>query len=1045
MDDGSATESQSLESATPIRLDKSPVVQRSRARTLVSKGPSPVLMRKAIVVSPLSPKAPVMLTRSSGDVIRKKKVLTIKGIDGAELKQKGVKRSKSETMLVSWERPEYEEIKQRFEDLLEKERIAAIRTEEEVRSLAASLSAYPPPESPTIPTAAAEEDSSDEENTEMETQLEGGQLLVGIKDSHEIILAGTVDQLYENLTTRRFGKIITAMKDLISPPFVVEFLYTYRYFTSYKDSSKPPAHELLSRITEMYRSNISDNTTPEVQAVEGSNQLRIIGVLKTWIEIHFYDFEEDFVLFSDLLSLVLLIVQHWNASSSTNGVREWSEHVIKQIILKLCGMVRRRTDGIRHASAALEKVSNICNPVPLLAEILPHCKFTRENHNRAFTGTQLISFIMEETKCTRDQGLKWAEKLYKHDLIQGDTDHFQENFEYSVKIPKISPPVQSTISVFDVRSSTIAQQLTLIDFELFKKITPKELSHQAWNQPNAREVSPNVMNSIDRINRVSYWVATEITACFSLRKRVSVMKKFISVAQSCLELRNFASLFAVCMGLNLGCVQIMKKTWAALPKSFQTSFSELSEIVGTVGNFKKYRRLMKTIELPAIPYIAVTLKDLTFIEDGNKTWTENNMVNFAKMTMLASAFEEVAKCQKVEYSFEVDNVVREAVTDLFVVTDLRELYKNAKATETEGGHGSDMMDTGSPRKERRATMYSSITFEALGKAWDSLGKKNSKEILRSSIKPESVPSLPKSPQKPSESPRSAESPRSSEVKKSPRGTMEEPRGHSKSVLDWNRSPSKTSTVDLPKYSPRMNLSSDSLPRGVGTRSLSQSSPAVPNSLSEEREVNSTPSPLLDGMKESIKIMLVGDGTVGKTSLLVSYTSGAFLTSEYLPTIFDNYSKIEKFEGKEINLILWDSAGQEEFANIRKVNYPGTDCFLICYSIDSIPSIRNVVDKVEISLWIPEIRKHSSKAIIGVVGTKEDMEARPECLSFIQAEQYLKKVKYSFHVRTSAKTGNNVKEAFAMGLKTVKEKSKKLKLKKRATLVLMRSPLLKRNK
>ena len=118
--------------------------------------------------------------------------------------------------------------------------------------------------------------------------------------------------------------------------------------------------------------------------------------------------------------------------------------------------------------------------------------------------------------------------------------------------------------------------------------------------------------------------------------------------------------------------------------------------------------------------------------------------------------------------------------------------------------------------------------------------------------------------------------------------------------------------------------------------------------------------------QNVKCVAVGDGAVGKTSLLISYTMDRFPT-DYTPTIFDNYTAMVCVDGKPIAFGLWDTAGQDDYDKLRPLSYPGTDVFLLCFSTENRASFDNVRTK-----WLPELRHFAPEAKVLLVGTKIDL-------------------------------------------------------------------------
>jgi len=122
--------------------------------------------------------------------------------------------------------------------------------------------------------------------------------------------------------------------------------------------------------------------------------------------------------------------------------------------------------------------------------------------------------------------------------------------------------------------------------------------------------------------------------------------------------------------------------------------------------------------------------------------------------------------------------------------------------------------------------------------------------------------------------------------------------------------------------------------------------------------------------QAIKCVVVGDGAVGKTCMLMSFSNNTF-PQEYVPTVFDNYNTAIMVDDTPYNLGLWDTAGQEEYDRLRALCYPQTDVFLMCFSIISPSSFENI--KIR---WFPELQHHCPGTPCLLVGTKLDLRDDP---------------------------------------------------------------------
>lgn len=120
-----------------------------------------------------------------------------------------------------------------------------------------------------------------------------------------------------------------------------------------------------------------------------------------------------------------------------------------------------------------------------------------------------------------------------------------------------------------------------------------------------------------------------------------------------------------------------------------------------------------------------------------------------------------------------------------------------------------------------------------------------------------------------------------------------------------------------------------------------------------------------------KLVIVGDGACGKTSLLCVFAIGEF-PREYQPTIFDNYVAEIRLDGKAVQLALWDTAGQEEYERLRPLSYSKSHVVLIAFAIDTPDSLENVTVK-----WNEEVRSICGPSVpVLLVGLKEDLRPPP---------------------------------------------------------------------
>ncbi|CAG0881233.1 unnamed protein product [Cyprideis torosa] len=129
-----------------------------------------------------------------------------------------------------------------------------------------------------------------------------------------------------------------------------------------------------------------------------------------------------------------------------------------------------------------------------------------------------------------------------------------------------------------------------------------------------------------------------------------------------------------------------------------------------------------------------------------------------------------------------------------------------------------------------------------------------------------------------------------------------------------------------------------------------------------------------------KLVVVGDGSCGKTCLLCVFSNDRF-PEEYIPTVFETSVTNIEVDGRQVELKLWDTAGQEDYDRLRPLSYPETDVILLCFSIDNPDSLENIQDK-----WIPEVKHFCPTVPVLLVGLKKDLRNDPETIRSLAKEK-----------------------------------------------------------
>ncbi|XP_073078625.1 rap guanine nucleotide exchange factor 1 isoform X4 [Manis javanica] len=196
-------------------------------------------------------------------------------------------------------------------------------------------------------------------------------------------------------------------------------------------------------------------------------------------------------------------------------------------------------------------------------------------------------------------------------------------------------------TLHDFHSHEIAEQLTLLDAELFYKIEIPEVL--LWAKEQNEEKSPNLTQFTEHFNNMSYWVRSIIMLQEKAQDRERLLLKFIKIMKHLRKLNNFNSYLAILSALDSA--PIRRLEWQ---KQTSEGLAEYCTLIDSSSSFRAYRAALSEVEPPCIPYLGLILQDLTFVHLGNPDHIDGK-VNFSKRWQQFNILDSMRCFQQAHY------------------------------------------------------------------------------------------------------------------------------------------------------------------------------------------------------------------------------------------------------------------------------------------------------------------------------------------------------------------------------------------------------------
>ncbi|XP_032594459.1 guanine nucleotide-releasing factor 2 isoform X1 [Drosophila grimshawi] len=259
--------------------------------------------------------------------------------------------------------------------------------------------------------------------------------------------------------------------------------------------------------------------------------------------------------------------------------------------------------------------------------------------------SQLLSLLVEFVYQLVCSGQLYLAKLLRIKFVEKVTLYKDLRTPLCfVPDPQTSSNPANQPNLLDLKSLEIAEQMTLLDAELFQKIEIPEVLLFAKDQ--CEEKSPNLNKFTEHFNKMSYWVRSKILRLTDAKEREKHVNKFIKIMKHLRKMNNYNSYLALLSALDSG--PIRRLEWQ---KSITEEVRSFCALIDSSSSFRAYRQALAETNPPCIPYIGLVLQDLTFVHVGNQDYVSKGVINFSKRWQQYNIIVNMKRFKKCAYHF----------------------------------------------------------------------------------------------------------------------------------------------------------------------------------------------------------------------------------------------------------------------------------------------------------------------------------------------------------------------------------------------------------